>query len=158
MANLPAKWPVYGLQAGWGEMEQPRETLLARLRRLLRGAGVGIAATAADLLVLALLVEGAGMPVTVANVPALLVGAAVQFVGCRHLVFQASGGALGRQIAGFALAEAGTLALNGLAFHLFVTLTPVPYALARPAGTFLVFVGFSYPVWHLVFRTGRRAT
>lgn len=135
-----------------------REPLLHRLLRLVRSAGVGAAATGADLLVLALLVEVGGLAPTVANVPALLVGAAVQFFGCRHLVFDAADGALGRQIGGFALAEAGTLALNGLAFHLLVTATPVPYALARPLGTFLVFAGFSYPIWHVVFRRGRRST
>jgi hypothetical protein len=57
-----------------------------------------------------------------------------------------------RQIAGFAATEAATLALNGLAFHVLVTFTPVPYPLARPAGTFLVFVLFSFPMWRLVFR------
>jgi len=130
---------------------------MARVIRFLRGAGVGIAATAADLMALAVLVELFTLAPTVANVPALLVGALVQFLGCRHLVFDAAGGSLRRQAVGFALAEAGTLALNGLAFHLLVTLTPVPYALARPVGTFVVFVGFSYPVWHLVFRGQRTA-
>lgn len=139
-------------------MELHPNTILPRLLRLLRGAGVGVAATVADLVVLALLVEVATLPPTVANVPALLVGAAVQFAGCRHLVFDAAEGSLRRQLAGFAVAEAGTLALNGLAFHLLVTLTPVPYALARALGTFLVFVGFSYPIWHVVFRVRRGHT
>jgi len=124
-----------------------------RLLCLIRGAGVGVAATVVDLVVLAVLVELVGLAPTVANVPALIAGAAVQFVGCRHLVFRASAGSLARQLVGFAVTEAGTLVLNGVAFHLLVTLSPVPYALARPFGTFLVFVGFSYPLWRLVFRT-----
>ena len=130
---------------------RPSDSFLERACRLLRGAGVGLAATVTDLLALAILVELVGLPPTIANVPALLVGAAVQFLGCRHVVFRAGGGSLRRQITGFVVAEAATLLMNALAFHLLVTLTPAPYALARPLGTFLVFAGFSYPVWHLVF-------
>ena len=124
---------------------------LARAYRFVRGAGVGLVATVVDLLALAILVELVGLAPTIANVPALLAGAAVQFLGCRHLVFRAGAGSLRRQLGGFVFAEAATLLMNALAFHLLVTLTPVPYALARPIGTFLVFAGFSYPVWHLVF-------
>lgn len=138
-----------GRPAGmWVAMAEGMETAL----RFARGAGVGVVATVVDLLTLALLVEVASLHPTLANVPALLVGAAVQFVGCRHVVFGAGDGSLRRQLVGFALAEAGTLLLNALAFHALVTLTPVPYALARPLGTFLVFIGFSYPVWQRVFR------
>jgi len=125
------------------------------LRRLVASLGVGVVATGVDLLTLFILVEVAGLAPTVANVPALLAGAAVQFLGCRHLVFKARKGSLARQLGGFVVTELGTLALNGIAFHLLVTLTPVPYALARPLGTFLVFVGFSYPLWTRVFRSGR---
>ena len=135
--------------------QTPAEPLPTRALRLARGAAVGVVATAADLLLLAVLVEVSGLSPLVANVPALLAGAAVQFLGCRHLVFDAGSGSLGRQVVGFSLAEAGTLALNALAFHALVTLSPVPYAIARPLGTFLVFIGFSYPVWHLVFRRPR---
>jgi putative flippase GtrA len=123
-----------------------------RLTQLLRGAGIGVLATIVDLAVLLLLVEGAGISPLVANIPALLVGAAVQFVGCRHVVFRSREAKLGQQIVGFAVTEAATLALNGLAFHVLLTLTPVPYPFARPIGTFLVFVLFSFPMWRLVFR------
>jgi len=129
----------------------PHSPLLESALRLGRSAIVGLAATFVDILVLAMLVELAGLPPTVANIPALLAGAVVQFLGLRHAVFRSSGSALPRQLAGFLVAETGTLALNGIAFHLLMTFTPVPYALARPLGTFLVFLGFSYPVWHLVF-------
>lgn len=124
---------------------------------MLESVGVGGVATAVDMLVLALLVEVAELPPAAANVPALVAGAVVQFLGCRHVVFRAATGSLARQIVGFTLTEAATLALNGVAFHLLVTLTPVPYALARAAGTFVVFVGFSYPMWHVVFRPPARA-
>ena len=129
----------------------PPEPFLERLRRFARGAGVGVAATVADLFALALLVEVCALAPAIANVPALLVGAAVQFLGCRHVVFDAGAGSLRRQLGGFAVAEAATLSMNALAFHLLITLSPISYALARPLGTFLVFAAFSYPVWHLVF-------
>jgi putative flippase GtrA len=120
--------------------------------QLLKSAGVGLLATVADLVALFALVELGGLAPTLANVPALLIGAAVQFVGCRHVVFGAAGGSLRRQLAGFAAAEAATLLLNALAFHALVTMTPLPYGFARPLGTFLVFVLFSFPMWKLVFR------
>lgn len=67
-------------------------------------------------------------------------------------MFGATDGSVRRQLVGFASVELATLALNGVAYHLLVTLTPIPYALARPLGTFLVFAAFSYPLWHRVFR------
>jgi len=141
-------------------MSAERETLWTKVWRLARSAGVGAVATVTDLLVLAFLVEVCRLPPTVANVPALVAGAVVQFLGCRHLVFATTegGASLRRQIVGFVLTEAGTLTLNGIAFHLMVTLTPVPYALARPLATFLIFVGFSYPMWTRVFGQSARKT
>jgi putative flippase GtrA len=117
-----------------------------------RSVGVGGAATAVDFGALTLLVELATLSPELANVPALLAGATVQFLGCRHLVFGAGHRRLPHQLAGFVLVEVTTLALNGLVFHLLVTQTPVPYPLARALGTFLVFTAFSYPLWHRVFR------
>lgn len=128
-------------------------TLLARLWRFAKSLLVGGVATLADFVALTALIELAHVRETVANVPALFVGALVQFIGCRHLVFQAARGHLGKQLLGFALVEVATLALNGVAFHLLVTLADAPYWLARPIGTFSVFVGFSYPLWKWVFRS-----
>lgn len=123
--------------------------------RIARSVLVGGAATLVDVAVLALLVEVAHLPATTANVPALLVGALVQFLGCRYLVFEAGGGDLRRQAGGFAAVEVATLALNGLAFHALVAGLHVPYVFARPLGTFLVFIAFSYPMWQLVFGPSR---
>jgi len=128
------------------------------LRRFVASLGVGGAATLVDLLALTLLVELVGLSPDRANVPALLVGAAVQFIGCRHLVFRAGDGQLSRQVLGFAGVEIATLALNGLLFHALLVLTPLPYPVIRLIGTFLVFVSFSYPMWHIVFeRRGHRS-
>lgn len=125
--------------------------------RIGRSVLVGGAATLLDLGVLALLVEVAHLPATVANVPALLVGALVQFLGCRYFVFPAQGTDLRKQAGGFAAVEVATLALNGVAFHVLVAGLHVPYAFARPLGTFLVFIAFSYPLWRLVFGAARPA-
>lgn len=119
---------------------------------LLRGSAVGIVATAADMAVLALFVELLHWTPARANVPALLAGAVIQFLGCRHLVFRASGGSIPKQVLAFAVTEAGTLTLNGIVFHLLVSFSPLPYALVRMIGTFLVFIGFSYPMWGRIFR------
>jgi hypothetical protein len=69
------------------------------------------------------------------------------------VVFRAEQGSVRKQLGGFALTEAGTLILNGLLFHLLVSLTPLPYPFARAVGTFLVFVGFSFPLWAKVFNS-----
>ncbi len=120
--------------------------------RFLRGAGVGAAASAVDFAFLFLLVNGLHVPPTAANVPALLLGLCVQFIGARYVVFRASQSTLKKQLAGFLVTELGSLLLNALVFHVLVTLTPMPYLLARVLGSFLVFVVFSFPMWNFVFR------
>jgi putative flippase GtrA len=133
-------------------MDTPRRAGLAAAPPFLRAIAVGVVATAVDLLVLFALVQGLGMSPAAANVPALLAGLAVQFLGCRAVVFAGSDRPLVKQALGFVVAEAGTLALNAVTFHLLVTLTRVPYAGARPLGQLVVFVAFSYPAWRRVFR------
>lgn len=134
-----------------------RESIGTTLAKFLRGSAVGIVATVVDMVVLAGLVELFGFPPQAANIPALVAGAAVQFLGCRYLVFRTSNASVGRQLSGFALTEAGTLILNGLMFHILVSLTPLPYPIARAVGTFVVFVGFSFPLWTKVFRVSASA-
>ena len=136
-------------------MSEAKSSAASRLRQWVRSLGVGGVATTVDLSVVLLLVEVMGMDPVYANVPALLGGAAVQFIGCRHLVFQATTGPLRRQLVEFGVVELGTLALNGIGFHLLVTLTLIPYAIARVGVSFLVFNGFSHPLWTLVFRQAR---
>jgi putative flippase GtrA len=121
--------------------------------RFVRSLLAGALATVVDLSTLTLLVELLHLSPIRANLPALLAGAAAQFAGSRGFVFRATEGPLGRQLAGFALVELGTLALNAVTFHLAVTMTRVPYPLARMACQFAVYVGFSYPLWTRVFVT-----
>lgn len=119
--------------------------------RFVRASLVGLVATAVDLFALAALVELGRLSPALANVPALLAGLLVQFLGCRYVVFAGSRQPLAHQLVGFAAAEAGALALNAALFHVLVSWTPIPYALARPAGQLVVFVAFSFPAWSRVF-------
>jgi putative flippase GtrA len=121
--------------------------------RFLRASGVGALASAVDLGVLVALVHLAGLSAAAANLPSLLAGAVVQFVGARFVVFDARSGALGPQLRRFALAEAGTLLLNALLFMALTHWTPLPVAAARLLATGLVFAGYSFPVWNGVFRS-----
>lgn len=123
------------------------------MRRFLKASGVGLLASALDLAVLTLLVRGLGLSAQAANVPALLAGAMVQFLGARHVVFGASEAGVGPQLARFVLAELGTLTLNALLFAALTRWTPLPFPLARLAATSLVFVAYSFPAWTGVFRS-----
>ena len=106
----------------------PRRTVfpLAQLPSFVRAILVGVVATGADLATLALLVEGAHLSPAAANVPALVVGLVVQFIGCRAFVFPNGAHGLVTQAFRFLVAEAGTLALNGIIFHVLVTATKIP--------------------------------
>lgn len=122
-----------------------------RIVEFVGSLGVGAVATVVDLIALVILVEVVGLSPEQANIPALLCGAVVQFIGCRHVVFRATDGSLRKQLLGFVLAEVATLSLNAIGFHLLVSADLVPYGLARPIATFVVFLGFSYPMWNLIF-------
>ncbi len=120
--------------------------------RFSRSLVVGAVATAVDLAVLTTLVQVFGVSAQWANVPSLLAGLTVQFLGNRTFVFKANKGRLSRQLGAFVAAEAGALALNALGFAALVAWSPVPYPLARLLGEMVVYVGYSYPLWHKVFR------
>jgi putative flippase GtrA len=139
----------------------PAQSLTARFATFLRSALTGGAATLADLAVIAFAVGVLHVRPTVANVPALLVGAVIQFFGNRSFAFRAHGGPLHRQAVLFALAEAVTLLLNGALYHAVATLFVLSTAgavVARAITTNLVFVGWSYPVWKRVFAPPTPAT
>lgn len=137
-----------------------RRPFTQRAATFLRSALAGGAATLADLATLGLLVGFAGLTPRAANVPALLAGALVQFVGNRHFAFRAASGSLRRQLALFAVTEAVALALNAALYHAAAALAPpgVLGAVAlRAVTTNLVFVFWSYPVWRRVFRPAEPA-
>ncbi|MFT3768969.1 MAG: GtrA family protein [Minicystis sp.] len=133
---------------------------LARFATFARSALTGGAATLVDLGVIAFAVGILHAPAAAANVPALLAGAGVQFVGNRHFAFRAGAGDVRRQAILFALTEAVTMLLNGALYHLVAThaaLGPVGAVVARAITTNLVFVLWSYPVWSRIFQPAMQA-
>ena len=129
---------------------------MQRAHRFLKSIVTGGAASIADFATLTVLVELFRLSPTQANIPSLLVGAAIQFVGNRHLVFKAGHLSVGPQLVGFAIVELGTFALNAASFYGVVRFTPVPYPIARVACSFVVFTTFSYPLWKRVFAPSQR--
>jgi putative flippase GtrA len=128
---------------------------LARLATFARSALTGGAATLVDLAIIGLAVGVLHAPAAAANVPALLAGAAVQFLGNRHFAFRAAGGDVRRQAALFAVTEAITMLLNGGLYHLVAThfvLGAGLAMLARAVTTNAVFLLWSYPVWSRIFQ------
>jgi putative flippase GtrA len=134
--------------------------LTDRLTTLLRSGVVGLAATGADLLVLTLLVEVAHLHPRAANVPALLVGGFVNFLGNRIYAFRAKEGNAAAQAVGYTAVEGVALALNGVLYDAVLRWMPVTDAyfwLVRLITTNVVFVAWSYPLWRRVFRVRRPA-
>lgn len=132
-------------------MQKVREPRSHRALRFLKSLLTGGAASLADFATLTALVELGHLAPTKANVPSLLVGATIQFIGNRHMVFQAGHLAVRPQLLGFVLVEMLTFALNAASFHAVVKFTSVPYPIARAVCSFLVFSSFSYPMWKRVF-------
>ncbi len=133
---------------------------LEQLKRLLRSGAAGLAATAADLATLWLLVAVAGWGPREANVPALLVGGVVNFIGNRVYAFHARHGNAAVQALGYTAVEGVALVLNGVLYDFVLREAPgvaAVYWLVRLVTTNLIFLLWSYPLWHLVFRSPREA-
>lgn len=131
-----------------------------RLMRMVRSAAAGLAATGADLATLTILVVGLHWPARSANVPALLVGGVVNFVGNRVYAFHARRGNAAIQAMGFTAVELVALALNGILYDAVLRLVPAAAAvfwLVRLFTTNVVFLFWSYPLWHKVFSVRRAA-
>jgi putative flippase GtrA len=128
------------------------EPLFERVYRFVRALIVGGAATLADVTVLTTCLHVLGWSPTVARLPALLTGASVQFFGNRRFTFRAHYGRMTRQAKVFALFESAALLAN---WGVFSFIAPrlrayLPPEIASFIGTFIVFVGFSYPMRRLV--------
>jgi putative flippase GtrA len=123
--------------------------------RLLRSAGAGAAATLVDLAFLTGLVSLAGVSPRAASVPALVLGNVVTFFGQKYFAFRAQRAHVTGQAASFVLVEGGGFVLNVLLFELVLRLLPAAtlhYALTRLLTTNAVWLLYSFPLWHLVFR------
>ena len=129
--------------------------LVARFATLLRSLLTGGAATLADVAAMAFAVGVLHASPSAASVPALLVGAAVQFFGNRYFAFRAARAPMANQAFLFVATEAIAMVLNAglyqaVAGHLPLTLTTA--LIARMVTTNLVFLLWSYPVWKRVFK------
>lgn len=118
-------------------------------------AAVGIAATLVDWLVLVAAVWG-GMSERWAIVPAFVSGVVVQFFGNQRFTFRAhltaSPGVLRRQVLRFIFVEMGTLAITAFVYNAFREWAGIDYRIARLLSATVVYLGFSLPMWHWVFR------
>ena len=135
--------------------QKSTSSLFAELATFVRSLVTGGAATLADLAVIAFAVGVLSASPRAANLPALLVGAFVQFFGNRHFVFRARSGKLKRQALLFLASEAITMALNAALYHGAVTclpLTKTGAVFARLITTHVVFLLFSYPVARRIFQ------
>jgi putative flippase GtrA len=127
------------------------ETRWVRLLRFGRALVVGSGATLTDFSVFTTCVRGIGMAPASARLPALIAGACFQFFGNRSYTFRARAVSLSRQAWLFLVAEGITLGLNLTLFRVLLRhIRHVPPELVSFLGTFLVFVGFAYPVRRLV--------
>jgi putative flippase GtrA len=121
--------------------------------RLLRSAGAGAVSTAVDLSALTLLIEVAKWTPRTANVPALVLGGITMFIGQKYFAFRAHGD-VKKEIALFVLVQAGALLLNGFLFDTAMRLPLFAhyYLFVRMAVGNVVWLGYSFPLWHLVFK------
>jgi putative flippase GtrA len=125
------------------------------LARLLRSGGAGALAAGTDLATLTVLVQVFGTSPRVASVPALTLGAIVMFFGQKYLAFQSSGKPSVREMALFTLVQLGGFALTALLFDQLLRLVPlaaVHYVVSRMIVTNVVWLAYSFPLWHFVFR------
>ncbi|MGD0524319.1 MAG: GtrA family protein [Polyangiaceae bacterium] len=133
----------------------PWRTWRKKLAQLLRAGVAGLAATGSDLAALTVLVSVLHVDPRIANVPALLVGGVVNFVGNRHFAFRAQRGHVGKQAVGYTAVELVALALNGFLYDLVLRTVPEAshlYWAVRLVTSHVVFLAWSYPLWRKVFR------
>ena len=126
--------------------------------RVLRAFVAGAAATLVDLGTLTVLVAAFGLSPRQANVPALVAGGIVNFLGNRHFAFRATAGSIAKQAIGYGAVEIVALVLNGVLFDAAMRALPGHadwYVLLRLVTSHAVFLFFSYPLWRLVFRVPR---
>lgn len=134
------------------QTHKKKENWKFRIFRFIRTAQVGGLATIADLGILTLLVEMLHWTKREANLPALSVGFCIQFFGNRHFVFRAKKGRFSKQLILFTLVEGMAFGLVALLYHYLVPSLEIPYQFTRMIVTGIVFFGFSYPIWHYIFK------
>jgi putative flippase GtrA len=129
------------------------------LRRLVRSGVAGAGASIADLALLTVLVQVFGLSPRAASIPALVTGGIVMFFGQKYIAFRAQGRSVARELLLFAVVQAGSLLLTGLLYDTVLSFLPqlVPYyVVVRLVSTNLVWLFYSFPLWHWVFRAPAR--
>lgn len=112
----------------------------------------GAAATLTDFGVFFLLANAIGISARWANMPALVAGGIVNFVGNRRFAFHAHHGSLTRQAQRFALVTLIALALNAVLFHFAVeAFATWPAWVLRLITGNMVYLGWSFPMFRRVF-------
>jgi putative flippase GtrA len=112
----------------------------------------GGASTAADVAVLALLVES-GAPIAASAFAGSLVGALVSFVVNKYVAFRDPSPVRAGQLLAFGLVAGATALIMALSMQLVAVDLGVPYLLAKAMCAAAVFVLWSYPAQkRLVFR------
>lgn len=122
--------------------------------RLARSGGAGLVATLADLACLRALAALDVSP-RVASVPALTLGTIIMFFAQKYFVFESKGRPERREIVLFGLVQAGGYGLTLLLYDAALRLIPwfeAHYLVARLVVTNLIWLGYSFPLWHWVFR------
>lgn len=128
------------------------------LFRLLRSGFGGLLATLADLGTLTALVRFLGISPSAASVPALLVGNLVMFAAQKRIAFQSRGERVSSELVRFALVQGGGFLLTAALYELSLLVVPgaeKAYVLTRLVVTNLVWVAYSFPLWHWVFQSGK---
>jgi len=121
----------------------------------MRSAVAGLGATLADLAILTGLTELASVSPRVASVPALVTGGLVMFFGQKYFAFRRAGAPRTRELVEFAAVQAGGLVVTGLLYESALRFVPSltdHYVVVRLVVTNLVWLGYSFPLWHVVFR------
>jgi putative flippase GtrA len=115
----------------------------------------GLVSTFVDIALLMGLTELAGTSPRIASVPALVVSGLVMFFGQKYFAFQGSGAPRARELVEFTLVQAGGLVITGFLYDTVLRLVPSlseHYVVVRLVTTNVVWLAYSFPLWHLVFR------
>jgi len=125
------------------------------LIRLMRSAAGGAAATAVDLVTLQALVAWADWSPRAASIPALIAGGVVMFFAQKYGAFQSNARPSLRELVLFVIVQVGGLALTGLLFEVSLRVLEVAaqhYMVTRLVTANLVWLFYSFPLWHVVFK------
>ena len=111
-----------------------------------RSTLTSLATTSLDFVVLAALVELAGVGHVLATFVGSVVGATSNFLINRRWTFRASAGHAGHQAARYLVAQAGSAALHTSGVWLLTRAGAVPYLVAKVVVATLAYLGWNYPV------------